>query len=96
MLAVALSESIMSSTQFQMRYNRLKKGRENVNDDALPSGQSTSSPDENIKAVKKMFLYNHRITIIEVPDYVGLTFASCQAIFTNVLLNEGQRRLFQN
>ena len=35
-----------------------------------------------MEAVKKMILDNHRITIREV----GISFASCQAIFTDVLV----------
>ena len=46
---------------------------------------STSTIDENIEAVKKMILINHRITIREVPDDVAISFSSCQAIFTVVL-----------
>ena len=41
--------------------------------------------DENIEAVKKMFLDNCRITIMEVADDVGISFGSCQTIFTNIL-----------
>ena len=64
---------------------RFKKGRKDVNDDA-PSGRpSTSTTDENIKAVKKMILDNRRITFREVADDVAISFSSCQAIFTDVL-----------
>ena len=41
--------------------------------------------DENIEAMKKMFLDNRRINIREVADDVGTSFGSCQAIFTDVL-----------
>ena len=44
-----------------------------------------STTDENIEAVKKTILDNHRITIIEIADDVGISFGSGQAIFTNVL-----------
>ena len=68
-----------------MWYNRFKEGRENVNDGARPGRPSTSTTDENIEAVKKMILDNRRITIREVADDVGISFGSCQAIFTGVL-----------
>ena len=56
-----------------------------VNDDACPGRPRTSTTDENIEAVKKMILYNRRITTREVADDVGISFGSCQAIFTDVL-----------
>ena len=40
---------------------------------------------KNIKAMKKMILDNRRITIIVVADNVGISFDSCQAIFTDAL-----------
>ena len=33
--------------------------------------------NENIEAVKKMILYNRRITIREVADDVGISFSLC-------------------
>ena len=35
--------------------------------------------------MKLIILYNCRMTIREVADDVGISFGSCQAIFTNVL-----------
>ena len=75
----------MSRTQDQLWYNRFKEGREDVNDNARPGRPSTSITDENIKVVKKIILDTRRITIREVADDVGISFGSCQAIFTNVL-----------
>ena len=49
--------------------------------------------DENIKAVKKMILDNRRITIRDVAEDVGISFGSCQAIFTNGL---GMKRATAN
>ena len=36
-------------------------------------------------AVKNMILDNHRITIREAADDVGISLGLCQAIFTHVL-----------
>ena len=79
-LTPTFGESAMCRTQVQLRYNRFKKGWEDVNDDARPGRLSTSTTDENIKAVKKMILDNRRITtsIREVID-------DNQVIFTDVL-----------
>ena len=68
-----------------VRYNRLKEGREDVNDDARSGLPSTSTTDENVEVVKKMILDNRQITIREVADDVGISFGSCQLIFTDVL-----------
>ena len=68
-----------------MWYNRFKQGRENVNDDARSKPASTSTTDENIDAVKEMFLDNRRITIREIAGDVGISFGTCQAIFMDVL-----------
>ena len=74
-------------TTVQLWYNRFKEGREHVNDNARPDRPSTEhrTTDEDIEAVKKMILNNRRINIREVADYVGISFGSCQAIFTDVL-----------
>ena len=60
MLTVAFDESTMSRTQVQLWYNRIKEGREDVDDDARPDRPSMSTPDENIEAVKQITLDKHR------------------------------------
>ena len=85
MLTVTFGKSTMSRTQVQLWYNRFKEIREDDNDDACPSRLSTSTTDETIETVKKMILNNRRITIREVADGVGISFGSCQTIFTDVL-----------
>ena len=57
-LIFAFGESTLSRTQVQLWYNRFKKRREDVNDDARPGRPSTSTTDVNIAAVKKMILDN--------------------------------------
>ena len=44
-----------------------------------------STTDENIEAVTKMILDNHRITIRDVTDDVDISLRSCQPIFMDVL-----------
>ena len=85
MLTVTFVESTISRTQDQLWYNRFKEGQEDVNDDAPPGRPSTSTIDENIGAVKKLVLDNRRNSVSKVADNVGISFGSCQAIFTNVL-----------
>ena len=66
-------------------YKRLKERREDINDAAFSGRTSTSTTNESFEAVKEMILNNHRITIREIADDVQISFASCQAIFTDVL-----------
>ena len=66
MLTLAFDESTISRTQ----------GQEYVNDDARSGRPNTSTTDEHIVAVKKMILYNLRITIREVAHNVGVPFGS--------------------
>ena len=56
----------MNRKQIQLRYNRVKEGRKDVNDDDRLGCPSTSTIDQNNEAVKKMILDNRRITITEV------------------------------
>ena len=85
MLTVAFGAAFTSRTQLQLWYNRLREGREDINDDARPGRTSTSTTVENIEAVKKITLNNRRITIREIADDIGISFVSCRAIFTDVL-----------
>ena len=58
---------------------------ENFNGDARPGHPTTLTTDENIEDVKKMILDNRQNTMREVPEDVGISFGSCQAIFTDAL-----------
>ena len=84
-MIAAFDESAMSTTQLQLLYNRFKVGQDDVSNAARPGRPSTSTTDANYGAVKKMILDNRQITIREVTDDVGISFGSCQAIFTDVL-----------
>ena len=66
-----VGESTMSRIRVQLWYNRIKEGREDVNDNASPGRPTTSITDE--------------YTIREVADDVGISFGTCQAIFTDGL-----------
>ena len=85
MLTVAFCESTMSRTQVQLWYDRFKEGLEDDIDDSHPGHSSTSTTDENIEAMKKIIWDNRRNTNREVADNVGISFGSCQTIFTDVL-----------
>ena len=84
MLTVAFGKSIMSRTQVQFWYNWFKESQKDATDDVHLCRLSTSTTDENIEAMKKIIQDNRRITNKKVADDVGISFGSCQAIFTNV------------
>ena len=70
---MAFGEFTMSGTQVQLWYSRFKEGRADVNDVASPGRPSTSTIEENIKAVVKMTLDNRWITVRKVADGVGIS-----------------------
>ena len=80
-----LTSLLRAEHKFNWGITGLKKAEKMVMT-MLPmlSRPSRSTVDENIEAVKKIILGNSRIIIREVPDDVGISFGSCQAIFTNV------------
>ena len=55
-----------------------------MNDDACPGRPSTSTTNENTKAVKKIVMENRRITIREVAEDVGISVGSCHAVFSDI------------
>ena len=63
MLTDKCSEFTISRTQVQLWYNRFKKGRKDVYDNARPGPSSTSTTDENIEAVKKISLRCAKYTV---------------------------------
>ncbi|OFC60206.1 hypothetical protein BBW68_14925 [Candidatus Erwinia dacicola] len=56
MLTVAFGESTLSQKSVYKWYKRFTEGREDVDDDEHPGGATTSTSEENIETVKKMFL----------------------------------------
>ena len=75
----------MNKSSVYKWYKRFQEGREDTEDDERPGRPSTSTTDDNVETMKKMIMDNRRITIREVADEVGISFGSCQAIFTDVL-----------
>ena len=96
-LTLAFGESTMIRTQVQLWYNQFKEGRKDVNDGAHPGRPITSTTDENIEAMKKMILYNRRMTTRETAYNVDISFGSSQTIFTGVLgMKHATSKIFPN
>ena len=47
--------------------------------------RASQQPMKTLKQWRKMILDNRWITIRQIPDDVGISFVSCQAILTGVL-----------
>ena len=58
MLKVSYGECTVSQKLVYKWYKLFTKGREEVNDDARPGRPSTSTTNENTKAVKKIVMEN--------------------------------------
>ncbi|XP_011146696.2 putative uncharacterized protein FLJ37770 [Harpegnathos saltator] len=84
MLKKAFGDNTMSQPRVYEWYKRFQEGREDIEDDARSGRPSTSTSDENVEKVKEIVLAN-RITIREVAEEIGISYGSCEAIFTNVL-----------
>ena len=67
-------------------YKRFREGREDVEDDARSERPSTSITDENVEKIEVIVLANHRITIREFAEEIGISYDSSETIFTNVLI----------
>lgn len=85
MLNIAFGESALSKPTVYEWYKRFENGRESAESDERCGRPSTSTNDENVEKVKKMVMDNRRITIREVSEDVGISFGSCQSIFSDVL-----------
>ena len=75
----------MSRTQCFEWYSHFKTGRTSIDEDPRSGQPSTSTDDVDIDAVRDLILQNHRLTIREIAEDVGISFGSCQAILTEKL-----------
>ncbi|XP_033222814.1 protein GVQW3-like [Belonocnema kinseyi] len=76
----------MSKPRLYEWYKRFSEDRESVEDDGRSVRPKTSINEGNVEKVQQMILKDQQITIREVADYYGISFASCHAIFTDVLV----------
>ena len=93
MLIKAYGDSTMSKPRIYEWYKRFSEGRESVEDDDRSGRPNTSINEDQIEKVKQMILENRRITIREVSDEIGISFGSCQAIFSDVLWQNNSWKL---
>ena len=91
MLQAAFGESCLSRSKTFEWYSLLKNGRRSFENDPRPGRPSSSHTEETVARVREIIRADRRLTIREVAEDVGLTFATCQKILTEDL----QMRLCQ-
>jgi len=77
------SDSAMDITQVKEWYNQFKDGRTSVESDAHSGRPSTSQNDELIGQVRTLVMQDHRVTIRELVEEVGISTGSLQHILTD-------------
>jgi hypothetical protein len=83
MLKEAFGDNAMSQSKTCLWYKRFKDGRTSVNDDERSGRPSTTS--ENIAKVREAILADHRRTIHDVCEIVGLSYGTVQRILSDDL-----------
>ena len=75
----------MSRTQCCEQFKCFKEGRISVGEDPRPGRPSSSTNDDHVQRVRAVVLGNHRLTVREVSDEVGISIGFCHQIFTEKL-----------
>jgi len=78
-------DDAMGITQIKEWYNRFKDGRTSVDSDARSSRPSTSRNDELIDQVRTLAMQDHRVTVRELAEEVGISTGSANSILTDDL-----------
>jgi len=85
MLQQAYGEDCLRRTQCYEWYQRFKSGRTSTEDDPKSGRPSSSTGDDHIEKVRSVIHENHRLTIREVSEEVGICKSSCHTILTEKL-----------
>jgi len=75
----------MGITQIKEWYNRFKDGRTSVDSDARSGMPSTSRKDELIDQVRTLVMQDHRVTVRELAEEVGISTGSVYSMLTDDL-----------
>ena len=84
LLNQAYREDCMSQMQCYEWFKRFKEGRMSFGEDPRPGRPSTST-DDHVERVHGVIRGNHRLTVQEVADEVGISIGSCHQILTEKL-----------
>ena len=75
----------MSRMQCYEWFKRFEKGRISVGEDPRPGRPSTSTDNDHVERVCAVICGNHRLTVREVANEVGISIGSCHKILTEKL-----------
>jgi len=79
------SDDAMGITQIKEWYNQFKDGCTSVVSDGHSGRPSTSRNDELIDQVRTLVMQDHRFTVRELVEEVGISTVSVHSILTNDL-----------
>jgi len=85
MLQQAYEEDCLSRTQCHKWYQRLKSGRNSIEEDPKCGRPSTSMDDDHVDKVLAVIRQNRHMTVREVAEEVGICKLSCHLIFSDKL-----------
>ncbi|XP_077525089.1 protein GVQW3-like [Amblyomma americanum] len=84
-IQTAFGDDAMSSTQIKQWYNWLKDGRTSVESEPDSGRPSTCRNDQVIAEVNAVVMRDHRVTIREIAEEMGVSTFSAHSIITKDL-----------
>ncbi|KAK8772566.1 hypothetical protein V5799_024191 [Amblyomma americanum] len=84
-IQMASGDDAMGSTQIKQRYKRFKDGRTSVESEPCSGRPSTCRNDQVIAEVNDVVMRDHRVTIQEIAEKVGISTFSAHSIITEDL-----------
>ena len=81
MLQKAFKEETLSCTQVFEWFEWFKQGEMSVEDYPHSGRPSKSRTDENVEKIQQK-IEDHRVTIEEISEAIGVNWSSCQQILT--------------
>jgi hypothetical protein len=85
MLQQAYGEDCLSHMRCHEWYQRFKLGRTSIEDNPKSGWPSKSMDDDHVEKVRAVIHENHRLTVREVSEEVGICKSSCHTILTEKL-----------
>ncbi|XP_077514203.1 histone-lysine N-methyltransferase SETMAR-like [Amblyomma americanum] len=84
-IQMASGDDAMGSTQIKQRYKRFKDGRTSVESEPCSGRPSTCRNDQVIAEMNDVVMRDHRVTIQEIVEKVGVSTFSAHSIITEDL-----------
>ncbi|XP_013776410.1 putative uncharacterized protein FLJ37770 [Limulus polyphemus] len=85
-IQTAFGNDAMGITQIKEWYNRFKDGHTTVESEPRSGRPSTCRNDQVIAKVNAMVMRDHRVTIREIAEEVGISTFSAHSIMTKIWL----------